>query len=144
MRAARMRPGRGVAVAVGTDLVHVPRLAAVLDRHPSFTSRVYTPAEIAYCERHREPAPRYAVRFAAKEAVLKALGTGLARGMRWRDVEIVSGAVRQPLVVLHGGVAAAAQRLGVRAMQVALSHEGEYALAFAVTDPLTLGSAGTL
>ena len=86
-------------MGVGTDLVHVPRLEQVLARHPGFVTRVYTPTEIAYGAQHREPGPRYAARFAAKEAVLlkKALGTGLARGMRWQDVEIVPGAARQPL-----------------------------------------------
>jgi holo-[acyl-carrier protein] synthase len=105
-------------------------------RHAGFARRVYTEAEIAYCEEHREPGPRYAARFAAKEAVLKALGTGLARGMSWRDVEIVAGPARQPLVVLHGGVAEAARRLGVRDVQISLSHAGDYALACAVTEPV--------
>src|SRR5205823_3461320 len=131
---------RSESVGVGTDLVHVPRLEQALARHPRFATRVYTGAEIAYCEQHREPGPRYAARFAAKEAVLKALGTGLARGMRWQDVEIVAGPARQPLVQLHGAVAETARRLGVRAVQVSLSHAGEYALACAVTDPV--GSMG--
>jgi len=128
---------------VGTDLVHVPRLEQVMARHAGFAARVYTRGEIAYCEQHREPGPRFAARFAAKEAVLKALGTGLARGMRWQDVEIVAGPARQPLVVLHGAVAESARRLGVRAVQVSLSHAGEYALAYAVTEPLAAaGGAG--
>src|SRR5205823_4648820 len=126
---------RSESVGVGTDLVHVPRLEQALARHPRFATRVYTGAEIAYCEQHREPGPRYAARFAAKEAVLKALGTGLARGMRWQDVEIVSRPDRVPLVSLHGRVADVARRLGVRAVQVSLSHDGEYAVACAVTEP---------
>ncbi len=125
-------------LGVGADLVHVPRLAAVMARHPGFASRVYTGAEIAYCQRYRQPAPRFAARFAAKEAVLKALGTGLARGIRWRDVEIVPGVNRRPMVVLHGRAAEVARRLGVREVQVSLAHEGEYALAWAVTVPLEL------
>ncbi len=124
-------------MGIGVDLVHMPRLARVLERHPRFVQRVYTAAEIAYCEEHRDPLPRYAARFAAKEAVLKALGTGLARGMRWQDVEITVGPARRPLVVLHGAVAEAARRLGVRAVQVSLSHAGDYALASAITEPLT-------
>jgi len=126
-------------VGVGTDLVHVPRLEQALARHAGFAARVYTPAEIAYCEEHRQPGPRYAARFAAKEAVLKALGTGLARGMRWQDVEIVAGPARQPLVVLHGVVAEVARQQGVRAVQLSLSHAGEYALACAVTEPVAAG-----
>jgi holo-[acyl-carrier protein] synthase len=128
-------------VGVGTDLVHVPRLEQVLARHAGFARRVYTPTEIAYCEGHRQPGPRYAARFAAKEAVLKALGTGLARGMRWQDVEIVAGPARQPLVLLHGAVADTARLQGVRAVLVSLSHAGEYALACAVTEP-TAADAG--
>ncbi len=126
-------------MGVGTDLVHVPRLEQALARHAGFAARVYTPAEIAYCEEHRQPGPRYAARFAAKEAVLKALGTGLARGMRWQDVEIVAGPARQPLVVLHGVVAEVARQQGVRAVQLSLSHAGEYALACAVTEPVAAG-----
>ena len=129
-------------MGVGTDLVHVPRLEQVLARHPGFVARVYTPAEIAYCEQHREPGPRYAARFAAKEAVLKALGTGLARGMRWQDVEILAGPAREPRVVLHGAVAETARRQGVQAVQVSLSHAGEYALAYAVTEASSGEPAG--
>ena len=128
-------------MGVGTDLVRVPRLAAAMARHPGFATRVFTSAEIGYCERHREPSPRYAARFAAKEAVLKALGTGLARGMRWQDVEIVAAPNRRPLVRLHGEVAAVARRLGVVEIQVSLTHEGEYAVAFAVTRPLDAAPA---
>jgi holo-[acyl-carrier protein] synthase len=127
-------------VGVGADLVHVPRLEQALARHPGFATRVYTPAEIAYCEQHRAPGPRYAARFAAKEAVLKALGTGLARGMRWQDVEILAGPARRPVVALHGAVADTARRLGVREVQVSLSHADEYAFACAVTDPLSAGT----
>ncbi len=129
-------------MGVGADLVHVPRLAAALARHAGFSARVFTGDEIAYCERHVDPVPRYAARFAAKEAVLKALGTGLGRGMRWQDVEIVSGPDRQPRVRLHGAVAARARALGVGEVQVSLSHDGEYALAFAVTCPLEGGTRG--
>ena len=128
-------------MGVGTDLVHVPRLEQVLERHPGFVQRVYTAAEIAYCQQHRVPGPRFAARFAAKEAVLKALGTGLARGMRWQDVEIVVGPRRDPVVVLHGGVAAVARQLGVRQIQLSLSHAGEYALACAVTVPVETSRA---
>ncbi len=123
-------------MGIGADLVHVPRLAQAMQRHPGFAGRVYTAAEIAYCDQHREPAPRYAARFAAKEAVLKALGTGLARGMRWRDVEILHGPARDPRVVLHGAVAETARHRGVRAVLISLSHAGEYALACAVTEPV--------
>jgi holo-[acyl-carrier protein] synthase len=123
-------------VGVGADLVHVPRLEQALARHPGFATRVYTPAEIAYCEQHRSPGARYAARFAAKEAVLKALGTGLARGMRWQDVEILAGPARRPVVALHGAVAETARQLGVRGVQVSLSHADDYAFACAVTDPL--------
>jgi holo-[acyl-carrier protein] synthase len=136
-------PGRReAAVGVGTDLVQVARLAEAMARLPGFAARLFTPAEIAYCELHRVPAPRYAARFAAKEAVLKALGTGLAWGMRWQDVEVVAAPNRRPLVRLHGAVAAAARAQGVVEVQLSITHEGEYALAFAVTQPLA--AAGPL
>ena len=129
-------------MGIGADLVYVPRLAAVLERHPAFVDRVYTAAEVAYCRAHRVSAPRFAGRFAAKEAVLKALGTGLARGMRWQDVEIVAGPRGEPVVRLHGATAALARRRGLRAIHLSLSHEGDYALACAVTDPLSLVADG--
>ena len=110
-------------MGVGTDLVQVARLAEAMARHPGFAARLFTVAEIAYCEQHRVPAPRYAARFAAKEAVLKALGTGLARGMRWQDVEVVAAPNRRPLVRLHGAVAAAARAQGVIEVQLSIAHE---------------------
>jgi holo-[acyl-carrier protein] synthase len=129
-------------VGLGTDLVQVQRLAESLSRHPGMAARLYTDEEIAYCERHHQPAARYAVRFAAKEAVLKALGTGLARGMRWRDVEVVGDLHERPTVVLHGAVARLARDLGVRDIQIALTHDGAYALACAVTEPLAPTASG--
>jgi holo-[acyl-carrier protein] synthase len=128
-------------MGIGTDLVYVPRLAAILVRQPGVVQRVYTAAEAAYCQAHRTPAPRFAGRFAAKEAVLKALGTGLARGMRWRDIEIAAGPRGAPEVRLHGAVAAWARAQGVRAVHVSISHHGDYALACAVTEPLSLPPA---
>lgn len=124
-------------MGIGTDLVYVPRLAAILERQPGFVRRVYTATEIAYCQAYRAAAPRFAGRFAAKEAVLKALGTGLAQGMRWQDVEIHSGPRGEPRVRLHGAVAAFAQRCGVRAVYLSISHDGDYAVAYAVTDPVS-------
>jgi holo-[acyl-carrier protein] synthase len=131
-------------VGVGADLVQVQRLAEALARHPGMVTRLYTDEEIAYCERHREPAARYAARFAAKEAVLKALGTGLARGMRWRDVEVVSGPHERPTVVLRGAVARLAREQGIRDIQLALTHDGAYALACAVTEPLAPTASGSV
>ena len=129
-------------MGVGTDLVQVARLAEAMARHPGFAARLFTAGEIAYCEQHRVPGPRYAARFAAKEAVLKALGTGLARGMRWQDVEVIAAPNRRPLVRLHGAVADAARAQGVIEGELSIAHEGDYALAFAVTRPVA--AAGPL
>ena len=129
-------------MGVGTDLVQVARLTEAMARHPGFAARLFTAGEIAYCEQHRVPGPRYAARFAAKEAVLKALGTGLARGMRWQDVEVIAAPNRRPLVRLHGAVADAARAQGVIEVQLSIAHEGDYALAFAVTRPVA--AAGPL
>lgn len=109
-------------LGVGVDLVDVPRFARAADRHgDGFTDRILTPAEIATCTRARRPHEYAAACFAAREAVLKALGTGLIGGMAWRDIEVVPGAAPGVFsMVLRGGVRAAADALGVRRVHVAL------------------------
>ncbi len=93
--------------------------------------RLFTPAERDYCASQREPAACFAARFAAKEAVLKALGTGLA-GCRWHDVEIVRRASGRPEVRLSGGAAREAEKRGIGEILLSIAHEREYAVAFAV------------
>ncbi|MBP7148841.1 MAG: holo-ACP synthase [Acidobacteria bacterium] len=117
---------------IGVDIVDLPRIRGVLERHgPRFLDRVLTAGEQAYCQRHRDPAPHVAVRFAAKEAVLKALGTGWSGGIRWTDVEVVRGESGPPRIELHGVAAEVAA--GAR-VHVSLTHDRGAAVAVAVLE----------
>lgn len=117
---------------IGTDVVAVARIAGVINRTGGrILVRIFTPAERDYCAPQRESAACFAARFAAKEAVLKALGTGLA-GCCWRDVEIVRRATGRPGVVLSGGAAREAGKRGISEILLSIAHEREYAVAFAV------------
>ncbi len=118
----------------GVDIVYIPRVErAVQQFGDRFLERVYTPLERLYC---RERIPELAVRFAAKEAVAKALGVGmriLARdGIQWQEAEIVGDFRGKPMVRLHGSAARRAEELGPVEWSVSLSHEREYAVAFVV------------
>ncbi|MBZ5699848.1 MAG: holo-ACP synthase [Acidobacteriia bacterium] len=117
-------------VGLGVDIAEVDRIAAAIERHGRpFLERVFTPAEIAYCERHRNPAERFAARFAAKEAAMKALGTGWARGVRWVDIEVVREPGAKPMLKLSGASRAIAGRLGVKNIALTITHTGNTALA---------------
>jgi holo-[acyl-carrier protein] synthase len=109
------------------DIIEIERIEAILQRHGQrFLQRIYTPAEQAYC---RGRVPELAVRFAAKEAVSKALGTGLW-GIAWREMEILGDERGKPLVHLHGRAKARAEELGLSEFSVSLSHSRDYAVAF--------------
>ncbi|MEU8626011.1 holo-ACP synthase [Streptomyces sp. NPDC048669] len=112
--------GRRV-LCVGTDLADVAEMRSVLARRPSFGAKVFTPAERAYCDIMKDPAERYAVRFAAKEAVLKALGTGLA-GAPLTDIEVRRAPEGKPSLHLTGRAAALAEAAGVRIWLISLTH----------------------
>jgi holo-[acyl-carrier protein] synthase len=117
-------------VGIGVDLVDVARVASILQRRSTFVERVFTPLEIAYCERQANPAESYAARWAAREACRKALGG--VRDMRWHDVRVDRGATGAPGLVLEGAAKARADRLGVTEVKVALTHERKMAAAFCV------------
>lgn len=125
-----------VIVGLGVDLVRIPRLAAVLQRFGQrFKERVFTPAEIAYCEGQRQPVQNYALRFAAKEAMSKALGVGLRQnGIRWREVEVIPTPSGKPELRVSGRAADLCAALGVRGMFVSLTDEGEYGVAVVVLE----------
>ncbi|HSL58601.1 MAG TPA: holo-ACP synthase [Acidimicrobiales bacterium] len=108
-------------VGVGTDLVDLDRFRDVLARTPSIVDRLFTADERAYAERQRDPTPRLAARFAAKEAVLKSLGVGLGAASL-RDIEVVRAESGAPAIVLHGGAAEVAAARGVARFAVSLSH----------------------
>jgi holo-[acyl-carrier protein] synthase len=112
-----------MVLGVGVDLVDVVRFARIAERHgEDFAERILTPAELSACAAARRPYEHQAVRFAAREAVLKALGTGLAEGMAWRDIEVRPGTAPGVFSLsLAGGVGAAASALGVRRIHLAVS-----------------------
>ncbi len=116
---------------MGTDVVSVRRMQDVLRRTPAFATRVFSAAERAECEARRAPARAYALRFAAKEAFLKALGVGILDGVALRDIEVRCGAGRASLA-LGPTAAAALGRRGGGAPHVSLSHGGDAALAVVV------------
>jgi holo-[acyl-carrier protein] synthase len=122
------------ALAVGVDLVELDRIRCVWERHGErFLARIYTPAEITRCQGRLG---ELAVRFAAKEAVSKALGVGLNHisrlGIAWRDVEILSDPLGKPLVYLTGRAQVLAEQQGLHTWAISLSHSREYAVAFVV------------
>lgn len=121
------RRGPGGIVGVGVDIVDVARFAAALERTPALAARILTPAELAVARPER-----LAARFAAKEAVAKALGA--PGGLAWHDAEVVSEAGGRPALRVRGTVAAAAQRRGVRSWHLSLSHDAGSAIALVVAE----------
>lgn len=121
----------GGVVGVGVDLCDVDRIRRTLARTPGFAARVFTQAEQDYCRRARDPAERFAARFAAKEAVLKALSAGLG-ACPFRDIEVVRGRSGAPAVELHGAAAALAAERGVAGWRVSLTHTRTMAEAVAL------------
>jgi holo-[acyl-carrier protein] synthase len=119
-----------VIVGLGVDMEEVTRLGEAIRRHGrAFLERIFTPAEIAYCERHRDPEERYAARFAAKEATMKALGTGWGKGVRWRDIEVTRLPGGRPTIVLHGVAREHAERMGAQRVSLSITHTRNFALA---------------
>jgi holo-[acyl-carrier protein] synthase len=117
-------------VGLGVDIAEVDRIeAAIRRRGQAFLQRVFTPAEIAFCERHRNKYERYAGRFAAKEAAMKALGTGWRHGVRWLDIEVVRLPSGKPTLRLRGCAEEFAGRLGVKNVVLTITHSRNNALA---------------
>ncbi|MGC2421920.1 MAG: holo-ACP synthase [Candidatus Acidiferrales bacterium] len=117
-------------VGLGLDIAEVDRMGAAIERHGApFLERLFTPAEISYCEQHRNRFERYAARFAAKEAAMKALGTGWSRGVRWRDIEVTNEPGGKPTLRLAGVAAELAARMGVKTISLSITHSGNLALA---------------
>lgn len=121
---------------IGVDMLEIARMERVIGRRPSFLQRVFTDEERAYCERCARPAEHYAARWAAREAVLKALGTGFSQGVRVKDVWVSNDESGRPRAVLEGAAAQVAERLGVREIALSISHTRDVAVAnaIAVTD----------
>lgn len=125
------QPTAPAAVTVGVDIVDVARMARVLGGEHA-AERLLTPAEIAYCRARPRFAEHAAARFAAKEAVFKAFGTGLADGLRWTDVEVINDRAGRPGIRLHRAAGALAARRGLAAVEISLSHTADLAIAHAV------------
>lgn len=122
-------------VGTGIDMVEVARVRAAIERYGRrFLERVFTPAEIRYCQSRKNAGERFAGRFAAKEAALKALGTGLRGGISWRDVEISREPAGRPVIHFAGKAAEFAVRLGSRRASVSISHTAEQAIACVVLE----------
>lgn len=117
---------------LGVDIVEIARMEQILERTPSFKMKVYTEGERDYCEKKHKPAVHYAMRFAAKEAVLKALGTGIAQGISLDEVEVTNDAKGKPIPVLHGRAEEIAKEQGVLEVHLSLSRTHETAVANAV------------
>ena len=120
-------------VGLGTDIVEVDRIAKMIAEHGDhFLERVFTPGEIAHCRGRKESAPHFAGRWAAKEAVMKVLGTGFTTDVGWTDIEVVTQPSGRPVIVLHGTTRETADRLGIAEVLVSISHTKNYATATAI------------
>ncbi len=117
-------------VGLGIDIAEIDRIEAAIRRYGDhFVRRLFTPAEIEYCEAYKNRYERYAGRFAVKEAAMKALGTGWRRGVRWTDFEVAREPSGKPTLRLAGRAAEFAAQLGVRHIAVSITHSGKTALA---------------
>ena len=118
---------------LGTDIVEIHRIREMMDRHGErFLERCFTPGEIAYARRHKEDSIRFAGRWAAKEAVVKVLGTGFVKGISFHDIEVLPQHTGQPVARLSGGALEVADRLGITEVKVSISHSRDYAVATAI------------
>jgi holo-[acyl-carrier protein] synthase len=124
-----------MVVGVGTDLIEIARIAQSVDRYGErFLHRVFTPREIAYCQRKKSSAESFAARFAAKEAGAKALGTGISRGIGWLELEVARAPGERPILQLTGRAADRARSLGVARISLSLTHSRDQALAVVIME----------
>ena len=122
-------------VGTGVDLAEVPRIRAAIERYGKhFIDRIFTGSEIAYVERKANRFERYAARFAAKEAGMKAIGTGWRRGVRWQDFEVANLPSGKPTLRLHGQAARIAAQLGVKTVSLSLTHTAEFGMAHVILE----------
>jgi holo-[acyl-carrier protein] synthase len=122
-------------VGTGVDISEVPRIQSSIERFGTrFLNRVFTESEIRYCDSKINRAERYAARFAAKEASMKAIGTGLRHGITWHDVEVTRLPSGRPTITFHGVAAQFAEKLGMKRAHLSLSHTKEHAIAFVILE----------
>jgi holo-[acyl-carrier protein] synthase len=121
-----------VVIGIGVDITECARIERMLEKHGQlFLKRVYTPREIDYCTGRKAAVQHYAGRWAAKEAVLKTLGTGWAHGIQWTDAEVVNQQGGKPIIVLAGKALEISAQLGIREIMISISHCQSYAVAYA-------------
>jgi holo-[acyl-carrier protein] synthase len=122
-------------LGVGIDLIEVARIASSFEKFgEQFVNRILLPDEIAYCLSHRKPAPFLAARFAAKEAISKAFGTGIGAALGWQDMEIRRKESGEPFVVLHGKGRDLFEARGAKSLHISLTHTENYAVATAILE----------
>jgi len=122
-------------LGTGIDLVEIARFRKVIDRlKDRFVMRVFTPGEQQFCNEHRDPVPHFAVRFAAKEAAFKALGTGWAKGVTWLDVEVQRQRQDAPTMALYGEAQRLSAALGAHSVHLSLSHTDQWAIAMVILE----------
>jgi holo-[acyl-carrier protein] synthase len=120
-------------LGIGTDIIECLRIGRMIERHGElFIDRVYTPLEIRYCRSRKQATQHFAGRWAAKEAILKALGTGWRKGISWRDIEVRNDSSGRPVVGLRGGARDIVEQRGIREMLVSISHCRSHATAYAI------------
>lgn len=120
-------------LGIGTDIIEVARIGQMIDKHDElFLRRVFTPLEIEYCGGRKSAIQHYAGRWAAKEAALKALGTGWSRGIKWTDMEVANLMGGKPELKIHGVANEIATEMGIREMQISISHCRAFAVAYVV------------
>lgn len=129
-------------VGIGIDLVKIERINKAGKNHPGFLERVFTEREREYCTRQKYPAQHYAGRFAAKEAVLKAIGTGWSAGVKWTDMEVLHGEGGGPIVNVSGRVKDLMDLKGVKQVFLSYSHDEGYAVAQVVLVGTTMYGVG--
>jgi holo-[acyl-carrier protein] synthase len=120
-------------IGIGVDLCDIDRMRTALSRTPGLRTRIFTDAERAYCDRLADPTERYAARFAAKEAVMKAMGVGMG-ACKWRDIEVAKAPSGAPSVLLHGAAAHLAAQRGITRWHLTLTHTHRTAEAIAVAE----------
>ena len=120
---------------IGIDIVSIRRIESMLERWgPFFTQRVYTPGEIAFCEGKSNPGQHFALRWAAKEAMLKALGLGLRGGIKWTDIEVVNDSYGQPSLKVHNQAKGFLTDRNIKTAFLSISHEKDYGIAQVVLE----------
>ncbi|MGH9340656.1 MAG: holo-ACP synthase [Acidobacteriota bacterium] len=123
-----------MVIGIGVDIVEVRRMCKAMEGNEALQNRVFTPEEIRYCCERKNKFQHFAGRFAAKEAALKALGTGWQQGIRWKDVEVKAGELGKPELTLHGRALETFQNSGANRVLLTITHAEQYALAMVIME----------